>query len=80
MFTEESALLDWIQFLLWGLALVSFVVFLVSSDALALSHPKGNRVVDDKERFRTMVISGWVAGLSVMIAYVLAVAATSSTY
>ncbi|NKX53968.1 hypothetical protein [Arthrobacter mobilis] len=64
-------LLDVIAALSWGVALVSAIVFLLASDSIAFSHPKGNRVVDDKERYRIMVISGWLVPVSVLIGYLL---------
>lgn len=63
--------LDALAALSWGVALVSFIIFLLASDSLAFSHPRGNRLVEDKERYRTMIITGWLAAIGVVCGFLL---------
>jgi hypothetical protein len=56
---------------------VSFIVFLLASESLAFSRPRGNRLVDDRERYRAMVISGWLAAIAVVCGFLLSMAAVT---
>ncbi|NKX49654.1 hypothetical protein HER39_03485 [Arthrobacter deserti] len=70
-------MLDVLGALSWGIALVSFIVFLLASDSLAFSHTRGNRLVEDKERYRAMVISGWLAAIGVVCGFLITMVAVS---